>query len=295
MSNLLLFGAGASFGSQYDNAPPLGVDLFDRLVTINPDGWGKVDNDIASVFREDFEAGMERLFEAEPVMVSVLQRTMAYYLHSFMPTRDSLYYRLARRIRKGSWHGTIATLNYDFLLQRSLLGAGVNWHIGKAPDDSSMEICLPHGSCNLFVDGVTVCGSTHFNADINGPVSLIDDTMHFATRLMTNTVPPIMCYYEATKKATSGSEFIIEQRNRLQCLIENASRIAIVGVRVHPTDSHIWSALSSTGGEILYCGGHSGRLEYDEWKRANRPDAEDTAVDGYFDDEFGVICRHVYI
>lgn len=54
-SNLLIFGAGASLGSENTNMPPLGNELYDQLAQINSAGWGSISEDLADLFRNDFE------------------------------------------------------------------------------------------------------------------------------------------------------------------------------------------------------------------------------------------------
>jgi hypothetical protein len=64
MSNLILFGAGASFGSDDPSlVPPLGQNLFDALCKFNPRGWGAVEMESARQFRTDFEKAMKELFQ----------------------------------------------------------------------------------------------------------------------------------------------------------------------------------------------------------------------------------------
>lgn len=57
MSELILFGAGASYGSKNRDVPPLGDELFLALQQFNPDGWGSLSPSLAGKFRGDFEKG----------------------------------------------------------------------------------------------------------------------------------------------------------------------------------------------------------------------------------------------
>ncbi len=58
MTTVILFGAGASYGSERIGMPPLGANLFEALRRFNPSGWGSIGEPFATKFREDFEAGM---------------------------------------------------------------------------------------------------------------------------------------------------------------------------------------------------------------------------------------------
>ena len=62
-NSLILFGAGASYGSDSLGMPPLGADLFDELQRFNPPGWGSLPSNMSNVFRNDFEEGMKKYIE----------------------------------------------------------------------------------------------------------------------------------------------------------------------------------------------------------------------------------------
>ena len=63
---LILFGAGASYGSDTTGTPPLGDQLFEALRASNPDGWGALPSGMAHQFRDDFEAGMTAVADEYP-------------------------------------------------------------------------------------------------------------------------------------------------------------------------------------------------------------------------------------
>lgn len=64
--NLILFGAGASYGSDSANTPPLGSDLFSELSRFNLPGWGALPGGLVKVFKADFEKGMVQVAESNP-------------------------------------------------------------------------------------------------------------------------------------------------------------------------------------------------------------------------------------
>jgi len=156
VNNLVLFGAGASFGSnEIEHVPPLGRDLFNALVEFDSDSWGAVLPQFASEFRKDFEKGMRAFANAHPNdrRVDQLQKRMAAYFFRFTPRRESLYRKLACRIKQTGWRGALATLNYERLLELSLCTERLQPVVGapsKQPGD--IELCLPHGCCHLFVN-----------------------------------------------------------------------------------------------------------------------------------------------
>jgi len=151
--SLMLFGAGASFGSDAGETPPLGPYLYTALAGFSPETWGRVRPEEASCFRDDFEKGMRAFAKAHPNdgLVDQLHCAMGGFFFRFRPSPTNLYRRLAERIRACNWEGTLASLNYERLLELSLSNAGVAPVLsGTANSRGGMELCLPHGCCNLF-------------------------------------------------------------------------------------------------------------------------------------------------
>lgn len=172
MGNLMLFGAGASFGSDDDRyVPPLGEGLFDALCKFSPRGWGTVPQQFAELFRVDFERGMREFTQAHGGgNTDVLQRAMAGYFFQFRPRAQSLYRTLARRAKQADWDGAFATLNYERLLEVGLRSAGLDVVVGDAPRaKQETELCLPHGSCHLFCK-VCTKSPTQDTASRGGPI-----------------------------------------------------------------------------------------------------------------------------
>ena len=144
---VLLLGAGASYGSDVEGTPPMGAALLAALRRFNPPGWGQLPETLASDFQSDFERGMARLAETNPHAMPILQRAMAAFFFTFQPRTSSLYVELASRIKGTNWHGVIATLNYERLLEMSLAYRGVAPVVGVSAGQGQVEICMPHGCC----------------------------------------------------------------------------------------------------------------------------------------------------
>ena len=94
---LIVFGAGASFGSEKNNMPPLGNFLFNKLTTAFPDSWGLIDPKIATVFQNNFEEGMEKLANKCYNALTKIQIDMAKFFVKFEPTNENLYVKLAKK------------------------------------------------------------------------------------------------------------------------------------------------------------------------------------------------------
>lgn len=294
--NLILFGAGASYGSDKTNTPALGENLIVALQRFNPPGWGQVPSNLAKTFKSDFEAGMEQLAGFNSHWMPVLQRAMAAYFFAFQPAATNLYCRLAQRILYAHWNGACATLNYERLLELSLIQVGIQPVVGCTPNGSrQIELCLPHGCCHIFCDGIrgSATGISFSGVGIttDGPVSVISNPAQFAARINGDAFPPVMSYFEPQKATTSGASFILRQRARWSELVEAASVIGIIGVRVRPCDTHIWSPLEKTKAKLIYCGGPSSAQEFEQWHQTARPSSKDTVLRGYFADEFDHLCK----
>ena len=299
---LLFLGAGASYGSESDTSivPPLAADLFDALKKFEPNVWGQIPKDIADVFQTDFEKGMLSLAAEMPHALTITQRSMAAFFYRYAPTHQGLYDRLASIIKRQDWKGAIATLNYERMLLLALSKKGVAARCGAdASSASSVEICLPHGCCNLFCESVVGAAAAvsmaGMNVSTNGPVVAVDNPDAFWHRIRNDAFPPVMSYFEPSKFTTSGANFIEEQRARLATLISEADRIAVVGIQVRADDAHIWNALASTEAKIYYCSGKRGADSYNEWSAKARSDkfAGDIISTSYWAEEFEAISAHI--
>ena len=296
--NVFLFGAGASYGSDTKGTPPLGSGLFDALQAFSPDTWGKISRVERAVFRTDFEKGMRAYTEAHATdgTVDRMQRAMAAYFFNFRPRTASLYLKLAEWIRQTSWNGAVTSLNYERLLELSLRHVGLNVIVG-GPSPDSIELCLPHGCCHLFINlkvqGQVVLGSMNLKMESPEPPVKIDDQSEFYQRICTDQLPPVMCYFEPGKDVRCGQSFIEGQREIWKELAQAATTIAVAGVRPRHHDAHIWEPLASTPARIIYCGGPSGAPEYEDWAESYRSGRKDTVLQGHFRDEFDTICKAV--
>ena len=300
MSNLILFGAGASYGSNNQDVPPLGDDLFRALQRFNPDGWGRLSSSLSSEFRGDFENGMTNLSKTHSHAMPVLQRAMAAFFFNFQPTKNNLYHILAKHIKKSDWQGAIATLNYERLLEISLTHEGIQVVVGnEVHSKGKIELCLPHGCCHLFCEGVSISNQgisfSGVGISFDGRMKVISNPTEYRHRITSEAIPPVMSYFEPQKNTSSGVSFIRGQRERWRDLVTKSEIIAAVGIRVRERDSHIWEPIKSASGKIVYCSGRTGGQEFLEWHEKYRPDKEHKILYGYFADEFDSLCNELGI
>jgi len=301
---MIFFGAGASFGSDFINETPLiGKDLFKALASYDKNGWGSIPDELAHDFTPDFESGMVRYGNKYSRNVSLLQRTMACYFFNFEPGLSNLYRKLSKRIINTQWSGSISTVNYDLLLQRSftleglsLIADGLGFKFQKS--EIEVELILPHGSCNLFDADVKSPGNMVFDyrclKTLGRNIKMIRDYNEFKIEI-SNKIPPVMCYYQPIKSVNAGKEFIEEQKKRFKKRTQEADIICIVGIKVNQNDKDIWGPLAKAKGRLFYCSGAKAAEEFEGWKRNNRKGRKDKIIFKKFDDGFKEICETIGI
>jgi len=292
--SVILFGAGASYGSDKGiPLPVLGNDLFDALYKMQPNIFSNVNDKEKQILKQDFELGIKMLSDDNPHMLPYIQRLMAKYFFQFVPSESNLYFKLATELKKRKWYGSLITLNYDRLLQISFNAAYTN----NSTESSKqfINLCLPHGICNLFCESVKgLAQNISFsgpNVTTNGPLIEINDENDFLKRVNEEAFPPVMCYFEPSKRTTSGAAFIDSQRIQYNCLIKEADRIAIIGLKLRDHDTHIWEPLKTSNADILYVSGRQSGLEFENWCSEFRSEKNNEIMNSYFFDNFSKIIE----
>lgn len=298
--NLVIFGAGASYGAGPAEpvVPPLTPGLMSALAEAAPSTWGELPEKLQAAFRDDFEAGMTCLAVSRPDLFGPLQRAMAQFFFGFKPGAASLYRELARRISKTEWHGALVSLNYERLLQLSLKVEGVRPIVAAAGEPgATVEVCLPHGCCHLFCEGVEAAGTgVEFAGGevvTGGTIKIVDDEEEFTRRIEGSSLPPVMSYFDPAKDTTSCVNFILEQRARYGAFVSSADRIAIVGVAVRPHDHHLWDPLADSPGDLVFCAGKDAAKAFQGWAAENRSSRTSQAYHTYFAESFNQLCEAV--
>jgi len=260
--------------------------------------WGSLPGRLQILFEADFERGMVEIGRNRPDLLPPLQRSMAQFFFSFVPGQENLYRELGRRILSSEWGGTLVTLNYERLLQLSLQAEGVQFSYQSLQGvGAGVELCIPHGTCHLFCDGIEgVTSGVEFAVmavKTGGDPIVIWDPEEFARRIENDAFPPVMSYFDPKKETTSGVNLILQQRARFEELVARAARVVIVGVAVRPDDHHLWQPLAETRAELLYCAGKSAAADFQEWTAANRTDQSNWTYPTYFSESFDELCGAV--
>ncbi len=291
--NLILFGAGASYGSDTTGIPPLGKGLLAELQQAEPNIWNHIPSNLTSQLTNDFEKGMEEISKNHSTALAPLQRSMAKYFFQFSPSKNNLYIKLSEKMINKDWDGAFATLNYERLLEKSMLSNNIPLGMGLSKG-SSIEICFPHGCCHFFCS-VTGSGNVQFSGNVqtDGHLEIVSDYFQFTQRIQNDPIPPVMSYFIPSKFTMSCENIITQQRNRLNDLILNSETIVLIGIQVRTHDVHIWDPLSKTQAKLIYCSGSSGKI-FENWSKNNRKSwKDDVDLDSYWDASFDTICNQV--
>src|SRR4051812_32460418 len=80
-----------------------------------------------------------------------------------------------------------------------------------------------------------------------------DQTFKFLSD-MNNQITPAMCYYVPAKGTLVGRSSINQQYQLFCRMVRRSEQIFIIGVRVHPEDTHVWDVLRQTSATLVYFG-----------------------------------------
>lgn len=303
MSSLFLFGAGASFGSGpcWPYRPPLGKDLFPAL---QAEGGvaATVDADLANLFVEDFEAGMDRFWKERNADTTELLRDMARFFAPFSPSPGNYYGELLRVLGGSLKNSIMVTTNYDLMIERAVCDAGFHVQYGGFPaHEGNIPILKIHGSCNFLPDlqsqnmqiwGVkfnlsqAASGSSIIETGIR-PAQHLEEIIHFCRS--EDAIAPALAVYSPSKQVLFCSKIIQEYQRAWVNALSKVTRIYVIGLRVHLVDEHIWGPLSKSKTPIYYVGLEP--EDFLEWARkSNRRHAYDLAKS--FEEAIPKIAQH---
>jgi len=320
--SVLFFGAGASYGSDSKHArnqgllPPLGKDLYNALKSSTlTDAWKRIPEDITPIFSENFEAGMAEIMnnDIKYIMTHELLMETALYFAQFRPLKTNLYYKLAEKIAINKWKGSIITLNYERLLEESLLihkvvsvvhGADTTeeGEIKRAPH--AIELCYPHGACHFSIGFAKEWEKEPYrpNSDIvGGAIYQLIHQINIIECYTKKPLPyvrrlPLICAYEPDKRPLTNNKLIIYQHARLKNLINEAKQIIMIGINCNFADAHIWGLLAETQAKIIYIDPYESQIDkFAEWAKSNNKQEKTNykLINKNFNDSFKEICNLV--
>lgn len=264
MSSIFLFGAGASYGSGpcHPYSPPLGANLFPELKAAGGIA-ATLDDDFANAF-VDFEAGMDRFWEERNTDTTELLRDMARYFVQFEPLAGNSYLKLMTILGGTKKKAVMVTTNYDLMIEHAINKAGCFVTYGGFPvRKKNVPVLKIHGSCN-FLPNVTPNQFDNISFDMghspNGSIIEVGVTPNASPREIIefcdreNSVAPALAMYSPSKRVLYGKNFVDAQQQSWLHALSQASRIYVIGLRVHLVDGHIWGPLAKARAPIHYVG-----------------------------------------
>ena len=271
MAILVLFGAGASHGSEPEagnKTPPLGKYLFQELCKLGGIS-SQLPADIKESFYGDFEEGMAAFNKGMRVQLQSFHRELSSYLADFFPSPKSYYVEVLRLLHKRNV--IFSSLNYDMMFEEAveILGMKTNYGLDRVP--GTVRLIKPHGSINFWPD-IPFINATNIKIETYGsvilapvePVSRQDAKRKCGTDTM---FAPAISMYAKGKEVSVCPNYVAEHQAMFTHACRKASQIIIIGVRVVPEDAHIWKAILKSRSEVTYFGSDSDKVELDAWVR----------------------------
>jgi len=298
MAAVLLLGAGASFGSGdvQPHRPPLGNGpdgLFARLETTGGQA-ASLPSELKELFRDDFEKGMAKFYEYADGDIMRFQREMAAYLAQFTPGKANTYIRLIRTV--GPRRAIYASLNYDLLFELAAGSLSLNTYYSIEPVITGVRLVKPHGSSNFWPDipvgTLRNCTFKGSGADVQAPIRPLSQQETLYRCGAEDSLAPAIAMYAENKAVKISPDYVERQQELWKAAVATASRIFVVGVKVHNADAHVWGELAKARAPVTYFGREWDREPYEYWKKAT---AKKHAyfIETTFDGSIGIIGRQL--
>lgn len=295
--NIVLYGAGASFGSgKVEPAvPPLGNDLFDVLSRLFPTSWGKIPKDLSLVFRDNFEHGMEQIIQSNYSAVNLLMQKMAIFFADFnlSDNGNNLYIEFFETLKEKSLlkNTVISTLNYECLLELAANRVGLSVSYFREPDqdENAASIWKIHGSCNFQLTGIQVGRGVIINSPnvlFDGNIKRLSPNQVRNVYSDENALSPCMCLYAKNKPVTIAPSIIAEKQSIWSEKTIEAKTICVIGVRPNPEDNHIWEPIAKSSGKFVFIGSEE---DFNMWTEKYRNSKENLYLGNRWDQCFNDI------
>ncbi len=301
MSSVFLIGAGASFGSGpcTPENPPLGTYFFEEFKEMGGVAT-TVDDELAELFKIDFEKAMDEFFEKRNADVTPFLRDMAKYFCQFEPLEGNLYGELIKILGRGKKKATFVTTNYDLLIELSAMQQGMLISYSGLPaPKNNLPVLKIHGSCNFLPDmgGASIRGIS-FDISASKGGSILEAGIKFAgsAREILNfceeedAIAPALAMYSPDKRVLYCKSFVDQQQEAWRNEVSKAKRIYIIGLKVHAVDDHIWDVLADSKCKKFYVGGEP--EEFNEWAK-NTGAKNCHTIAARFEEALPVIARHL--
>lgn len=297
MCIVFLFGAGASYGSLdcTPYCPPMGYHLFDELRKAGGIATS-VDRELAAVFRQDFEKGMDQFFGRRWQDIDEFLRDMAKYFAQFEPGPDNLYRRLIGALKDARVKTVFSTLNYDLLIEIAASQAGLLLSYDLPLRPSTLRIRKIHGSCNFLPDiptgmlqNVKIESPSQTGTKLEAPIRIAKprDVIEFCEK---SDYAPAIAIYAPSKWIPFCASFVHKQRKYWQAEVYQAECIFVIGATVRERDAHIWGPLARSEARLIYVDPEP--EEFCRWANANSRKRVDI-IPNKFAEAIPYILQHI--
>jgi hypothetical protein len=279
LSSVFLFGAGASHGSGpcYPAPPPLGKEFFAALAKEGGVA-GSVSTELTALFSADFEAGMDLFWKERNTDTTAFLREMAKYFARFEPLPGNCYSKLLDILGGTRKKAVLVTTNYDLLIEHAITRAGLKTsYADLPPPPGNVPVLKIHGSCHFLpalrprqFSGISFdLSASEGGSIIETGVSLATSTQEILDFCGTeDAIAPALAMYSPSKRVLYCQEFVKAQQEAWVQAANRASRIFIVGLRVHVVDEHIWGVLAGCTAPLYYVGFEPN--EFAAWAETSR-------------------------
>jgi len=297
---LILMGAGASCGCQhvYPKQPPLSSQLYDELVNSFPYSWGETSEMQAVQFRENFELGMDVIWQRQSPIIPTLMRDMAIYFSQFRPDGSPLdfYSRLLIYIRSHNMENKIifSTINYECLIELvvSSLGLQIDYFSDTPSSKEKITLWKLHGSCNFMPRGLSATRGVLYTAGVQFGAGIVPIQPHevLAFCRSNTALYPAMSIFARGKPMQICPQIIQLLQNFWKSCVAKAEKVVIIGVNPNLNDTHIWTPLANTDAKILYIGNQK---RFENWRRQFRPTRDSVWLAGTFEKGFNDLLENI--
>lgn len=295
----IIFGAGASAGSgkclPYN--PPLGNELFDNLVKLNG-AFSKLDENQKEIFRKNgFEEGMATI-PNDSNIINPLQKEIACYLSKFEVNYDNSYVKLFYELRNIINNITITTLNYDLLIEQSL----IKWNrlnIDYSGENGGVPLLKLHGSSNFLPDlgqiqisgcSMVNCGTFVEGTKINATLNHLE-IVEWCQNPKNDSLSPVLAMYEKGKRVVINSESINNIQRIYTNKLKESSLVVLIGIKYVEQDCHIWNPIKDSKAKILI---NSRSYPCDAIRWAEQNELEIKHLEGSFNEVVEEIIKAIY-
>lgn len=277
MKNIFLFGAGASHGSGGTNDhPPLGKELFSILGVKFPVTWGNLPISLQSLFEQNFEFGMEKIWRNYSQSIPRLMQDVAVYFSRLNITdpNSNLYTKLFARIKEKNLLGDslISTINYECLLEIAAAKNKLQVNYSPKPTNEALTILKLHGSCNFIPQNISATRGVSYTSGVSFDTGIktIQPSEVVKFCYGNTALYPAMSIYMKDKPLQIASSTINTLQKYWQEEVKHAENVFLIGIYPNLEDKHIWDSTSKSGGKVYYCGNKRG---FEIWQqKSNRKD-----------------------